>query len=189
MSGTNHEYSVIIERLNGPEIQAERAFKELFLLLFKPVWKFTYDFVRSHEVAEEITNDVLYQLWKSRERLKGIENVKYYAFVASKNRCINYLKKKTGKNTMSIDEVNVEMYIDDADPELIFLHDELKNYLETIIDQLPRQCKLVFKLIKEEGFSYKEVGELLGISTRTVNVHMVNAVKQLTFRLKSQYKV
>ena len=51
--------------------------------------------------------------------------------------------------------------------------------LNEIIDQLPPRCKLIFKLIKEDELSYKEVAELLHISVKTVENQMTLAFKKL----------
>jgi RNA polymerase sigma-70 factor (ECF subfamily) len=47
------------------------------------------------------------------------------------------------------------------------------------VDRLPDQCRKVFKLIKEEGFKYKEVAEILNISPRTVETQLVRAMRRL----------
>jgi RNA polymerase sigma-70 factor (ECF subfamily) len=44
---------------------------------------------------------------------------------------------------------------------------------------LPDQCRTVFKLIKEDGFRYKEVAEILGLSPRTVETQLFRAIKKL----------
>ncbi|WP_431217475.1 sigma-70 family RNA polymerase sigma factor [Puia sp. P3] len=47
------------------------------------------------------------------------------------------------------------------------------------MDELPDQCRTVFKLIKEEGFRYKQVAEILNISPRTVETQLFRAIKKL----------
>ncbi len=47
------------------------------------------------------------------------------------------------------------------------------------VDSLPRQCKIIFNLIKEEGLKYKEVAEILNLSSRTVETQLVRAMKKL----------
>jgi RNA polymerase sigma-70 factor (ECF subfamily) len=44
---------------------------------------------------------------------------------------------------------------------------------------LPDQCRTVFRLIKEEGFRYKQVAEILNISPRTVETQLFRAIKKL----------
>jgi RNA polymerase sigma-70 factor (ECF subfamily) len=56
---------------------------------------------------------------------------------------------------------------------------EIYARLNKAIDELPDQCRTVFKLIKEEGFRYKQVAEILGISPRTVETQLFRAIRKL----------
>ena len=51
--------------------------------------------------------------------------------------------------------------------------------INNAIAQLPPQCKLVFKLVKEDGLKYKEVAEILNISVKNVEYHMGNSLKKI----------
>jgi RNA polymerase sigma-70 factor (ECF subfamily) len=56
---------------------------------------------------------------------------------------------------------------------------EILFKLDQEVDRLPDQCRKVFKLIKEEGFKYKEVAEILNISPRTVETQLFRAMRRL----------
>lgn len=168
---------------------SESAYKALFRILFNPVRSFSFGIVKSSELAEEVASDVLFMLWYNREKLCEVKNVKYYAFTAAKNKSLNILKKESGKELISLNEIEVDIHIDYSNPELILLQGELKQQLEDAIKTLPKQCKLVFKLIKEDGFSYKEVAEMLEISPKTVDAHLVNAIRKLSAILKTEFNI
>ncbi len=170
-------------------LNSERAYRQLFDILFFPIRKFVYGIVKSWEVAEEIASDVLFMLWQQRERLQEVSNVKYYALVAARNHALNALKRQTGKEFVSLNEVDVDIRFETLSPEAIFLQGELHEKLEDAVSTLPKQCKLVFKLIKEDGFSYKEVADMLCISPKTVDAHLVNAMRKLAIVLKSEFKL
>ena len=70
----------------------QAAYKELYLLFYKPLLQFGYSFVRSHEVSEEIVSDVFVNIWKKRENLSEVQNLKLYLFVSTKNTALNYLR-------------------------------------------------------------------------------------------------
>lgn len=170
-------------------LNSESAYRELFDLLFNPLSRFSYGIVKSWELAEEVASDVLFILWQRRERLVDVENVKYYAFVAARNNALNVVKAQTGKQTISLSDIDVDIQLEAASPEAIFIQGELKVKMEKAIASLPKQCKLVFTLVKEEGFSYKETADMLGISPKTVDAHLVNAMKKLTVILKNEFKL
>lgn len=168
---------------------AECAYMEVFDMLFEPVRKFSYGILKSREQSEEVASDVLFILWQKRKQLLQIKNVKHYAFVAARNRSLNMLKQQSGRDFLSLDEVDVDIRLNSPSPETIFIQGELKAKLEQAIASLPKQCKLVFQLVKEEGFSYKEVADILGLSTKTVDAHLVNAMKKLALLLKAEFKL
>jgi len=51
--------------------------------------------------------------------------------------------------------------------------------LHDAIEQLPPKCRLIFKLIKEDGLKHKEVAELLQLSLKTVENQMTIALKKI----------
>lgn len=167
---------------------SRRAYQQIFDLLFLPLMNFARPIVGSRETAEEIASDVLLMVWEQRDQLTGVANIRYYAFVAAKNRALNARKKK-GLNIVSLDEIDFDIELDKSNPEAIFLHGELTSQLDYAIAKLPRQCKLVFKLVREEGFSYQETADMLSISTRTVNAHLVHATKRLAGVLKKDFRL
>ncbi|WP_353197637.1 RNA polymerase sigma-70 factor [Parapedobacter defluvii] len=181
------ELNVLVSEMAA--FNSEHAYRQVFDLLFLPLRRFSYNIVKSWEVAEEIASDVLLMLWQQRERLSEVSNIRYYAFVAARNRALNILKQQMGREVISLNEVDVEIQLEARSPEAIFLQGELRGKLNDAIARLPKQCKLVFKLIKEEGFSYKEVAEMLEISPKTVDAHLVNAMKKLAVILKTEFKL
>jgi RNA polymerase sigma-70 factor (ECF subfamily) len=65
-------------------------------------------------------------------------------------------------------------------PEEDLLSSEFQKNLAHAIKSLPAKSQLVYKLIKEEGFSYKQVADVLEISVNTVEGHMSTALKKLS---------
>ena len=76
---------------------------------------------------------------------------------------------------------------DDASQDLVGR--ELDGIVANAIDSLPDQCKLVFKLSRFENLTYAEIAEQLGISVKTVENHMVKALKVLREKLKDYLPV
>jgi RNA polymerase sigma-70 factor (family 1) len=168
---------------------SERSYKELFTLLFNPLRKFSFCLLKSQELAEEVAGDVMFILWKRRTELLLIENVQAYAFVIARNLSLDNLKKVSKTNTICIDDLNIDIFLHNDTPEQKLISAELKNALEEAVDALPPRGKLVFKLIKEDGFSYKEVAEILNISVKTVDAHLVTALKKMSLILAKEFNL
>ena len=56
---------------------------------------------------------------------------------------------------------------------------EMLNKIKRAVNELPPRCKLIFKLVKEDGLKYREVAELLQLSVKTVEAQMAIALRRL----------
>lgn len=157
----------------------QQAFTGLFRLFYSKLHSFSMQYVHVKEVAEEITNDVFIKLWNRREEILAINNLSTYLFVAVKNYSLNYLKQYSHLHVAVEDNDGVTALINRNDPEQELEWKEISFQLNQAIDDLPDQCRTIFKLVKEDGFRYKEVAEILGISPRTVETQLFRAIKKL----------
>ena len=157
----------------------QKAFKQFYQLLFLRLYQFAFSYVRSKEYSEEIVNDVFLVLWQKRSILDTITNINVYLYVAIKNASLNYLRKKNQALPLSIDDLTVHHLSFVSDPESILINHELQTRIREAVDQLPSRCRLIFKLIKEDGLSYKEVAAILEISVKTVDAQLYIALKKL----------
>lgn len=167
----------------------QKAYKQLFDLLFPSLYRFAYSLLKSKEQAEEVASDVMIALWCDRQTLIYIENIKVYAFIIARNKSLNILKKQSKQEIIFLDDIDIDLVLNAPTPEQILINDELKKKLEGAVQALPSKCKLVFKLVKEEGLSYKETAEILKISVKTVDAHLVSAVKKLTGCLQTEFNL
>lgn len=168
---------------------SESDYELLFKSLFPELYRLCYCLLRSRELAEEAASDVMIALWRARTRLHEVENIRIYAFVIARNISLNMLNKQGKCAAVSLDTILVEVLLTDRNPEQILINDELKKSLNAATQSLPGRCKLVFKLIKEDGLSYRETAEILNISVKTVDAHLVTAVKKLTAILKVEFNL
>lgn len=162
----------------------EKSYKELFYLLFTPLFRLSLSMLKNRQQAEEITNDVLFRLWQNRTQLLEIENIKVYALTIARNLSLNCLRGNSRVRVISLDYIYAEENEKILAPDQILINNQRHEGLQFSINALPTRCKIVFKLIKEEGLSYKEVAEVLNISPKTVDAHLVTAMKKLSEYLK-----
>lgn len=163
---------------------SEASYKKLFGLLFNALFRFSFCMLKSRELAEEVASDVMFRLWQKRRELMQVENLPVYALVIARNLSLNLLKNNPTGRTVSLDETIIDINRESSSPEQILIDSQNKEELVNSINALPTRCRLVFKLIKEEGLSYKEVAQVLNISSKTVDAHLVTAMKKLSAALK-----
>lgn len=160
--------------LNGNRV----SFKKLYLLYYNKLFCLAKSLVKQDVVAEEIVDDVFMNLWMHRTTLTLINNFAYYCYRAVKNKSLTHISKFDMKQ-VPIEDINIEIVDSSITGEQRLVYEDLAKTINDSLSKLSEQCKLVFKLVKEDGLKYREVAELLDISVKTVEYHMGNALKQL----------
>ena len=168
---------------------SETAYKILFNHLFRSLMRFSFCLLKSRELAEEVASDVMFILWERRTELEVINNVDAYAFMIARNLSLNIQKKNSRYDSVGLEDIDIDLLLNNDNPEQILISTELKQKIQESINQLPPKAKLVFKLIKEDGFSYKEVAKILNISVKTVDAHLVSALKKITVILNKEFNL
>ncbi|MFB6456898.1 RNA polymerase sigma-70 factor [Chitinophaga sp. Hz27] len=163
------------ERIYGGDTQ---AFKELYDYFCTPLLQLAMAIVHNRELAEEIVADVFIAVWKKKEGLYQASNLKWYLYAATRNIAINYLRKYAHRKTLYLDEAYLPEY--EVNPEAQLISNEMMQHINRAIHELPPQCRLIFKLVKEDGLKYREVAILLNISIKTVENQVGIALKKLT---------
>lgn len=157
----------------------QEAFATLYRLFFMRLFHFTTRYVHNRAAAEELVNDVMVKVWHRRSEMMGIDNLETYLFIAARNSALNYLSQHSPFHiTLEPESGEVEI-VNTDDPERLLEWREMYQLLQQAVDELPDQCRTVFKLIKEDGLSYKQVAEILDVSPRTVETQLVRAMKKL----------
>jgi len=166
---------------------SEASYKELFGVLFPSLFRFAFCLLHSREQAEEVASDVMVRLWQGRNEFAAIENIKMYALVMTRNHSLNLVKKNSRTRIIPLDDMEPGTVRHDSTPEQLLVNAQLRSNLQLAIQNLPARTRLVFQLVKEEGLSYKQASELLNISIRTVDAHLVSAMRKLTQALKVKF--
>lgn len=174
--------------LNDIALNSSRAsFKRLYLFYYGKLFSLAKSLVKNDEQAEEITNDVFMNLWARRANLSEINNFTYYCYTSVKNKSLTCLAKNQLKS-VNIDDANIDIADQGATAEDKLACEDLSKLINATLSKLSDQCRLVFKLIKEDGLKYREVADLLDISIKTVEYHIGNALKALAAGLKNAQK-
>jgi RNA polymerase sigma-70 factor (ECF subfamily) len=157
----------------------QQAYKELYTSLYAYLFGFARTIVPSKETAEEIVSDVFIRLWERRKELEKVENLKVYLYVATRNIAFNYLDKQKRTPTNSIDDIEAEFTSIYFDPEQLLVTAEMLSLIQKAIDQLPPKCKMIFRLVKEDGLKYREVAEILNLSVKTIENQLAIALEKI----------
>ena len=163
----------------------EQCLAELYRILSKRLHHFARVITRSPEVAEEIVEDVFVKLWSNRHRINEVENLTVYLYVAVKNRSLNAISQKASELIRApFDDLDIEAGQVVSDPYNLLVTAEMMKRMQQAVDNLPPRCKMIFKLVREDGLKHREVAEILNISSNTVDVQMAIAIKKICTELQ-----
>jgi RNA polymerase sigma-70 factor (ECF subfamily) len=174
------------DRLNFERLRSgdHAAFEALFRRYAAPLCIFAQRYVESKAVAEELTQDLFCWLWDHRVGTAVPGSVRAYLFAALRNRALNQLRHE--RVTLEFGEraarqTSSSASVPAADASL--LADDLSAALNSAVRDMPLRCREVFSLVRDDHLSYAEAGEVLGISTKTVEIHMSRALALLREQL------
>ena len=158
----------------------QKKFRQLIELTSDELLWFAIGFLKNKEISEEIVSDVYVNIWNKRTQLESIINLKSYLFICVRNGCLSHLRKAKNEKIVSIDSVNEFSFMPVEGPEDSLIEKEIIEQIYAAIETLPCKCKLVFTLAKINGLKYREIAEVMDITEKTVNNHLVLAVKKIT---------
>ncbi len=160
------------------------ALNTLFAEYYQKLCGFAFTFLRNQQEAEECVADVFVNIWKGRKTLYIERSVKAYLYTSVRNAVMAAIKKRNPL-LVNIDALaNIPQEEVNAGEQEMLLS-EINKEIEKAVESLPPRCKQVFLMSRVESFSYKSIGELLGISEKTVENHLVKALTILRIALSS----
>jgi RNA polymerase sigma factor (sigma-70 family) len=145
--------------------------------------------------AEDIFQDVFYELIEAYRLMKPIEQVGAWLYRVARNRIIDGFRKKKPEpfspdgdaedgDSLSLEEL---LPSPDAGPEATYARSILLEELDATLDELPEEQREVFLAHEFEGLSFKEISAETGVSVNTLLSRKHHAVLYLRRRLQSIY--
>lgn len=165
--------------------QDESAFNALYRMMAVKLSRFASAFVEDTGACKELVNDVFLRLWLNRFNLVHIGNVQVYLYISVKNACLNYIKSTSSRRQRELNASGSLYFQLNADPSELLISKELHAEIIKAVNDLPPRCKLIFKMVKEDGLSSKEVAGILELSDKTVFAQLAIALKRIESVIKS----
>jgi RNA polymerase sigma factor (sigma-70 family) len=146
--------------------------------------------------AEDIVQEVFYELVEANHLLMPIEHLTGWLFRVARNRIIDLLRKKRPEafsDAAVESEAGEMLHIEDllpspdAGPEALYLRNVLHDELELALDELPQEQRDVFVAHELEGRTFKEMAAATGVNMNTLLSRKRYAVLHLRDRLQSIY--
>jgi len=166
----------LAERLRESD---EAAFVEIYDRVREPVARHVVRILDDESGAYDVVQDVFMKLWEDRSTLHITVSFKALIYTMARNRALN-LKLKNARSSMDVDVIEAsDRQLAARSPEHDFVAKELSRRLHKWIDELPPRRGEAFVLSRFHGLRHKEIGEIMGLSLRTVETHILDALRDL----------
>jgi RNA polymerase sigma-70 factor (ECF subfamily) len=163
------------------------AFRSFYDRVYPTVYRFIHYFLFNKNDCEDVVSEVFYIIWKQRETLLSIRDIKAWLYIVSRNEVYSFLKQKEKSLHVSIDDIAVELYIDTTAIDGKLIEEDMLKVYNSAIAELPERCKLIFLMVREEHLKYREIAEILSISEGTVEQQMHIAIRKIVEIVKKHY--
>jgi RNA polymerase sigma-70 factor (ECF subfamily) len=159
----------------------EKAFRDIYNYYWGKQYDLAFYKLGVKELAEELTQEVFTALWINKASLDPKRPIGPYLYGAMKNQVLNAYRKSLSRNK----------YLQQSPPQEItnntteqLTYNELNEVIQQQMNQLPEKCREVFTLSRINGFNIQQIAEALDISPKTVNNHLVKALRAMRLGLK-----
>lgn len=169
------------------------AFKELYDNFSSRVYNTILGILQSAEDAEDVTQEVFVQVYKSIENFKQESSLSTWIYRIAVNKAFEFIRGKKRKKRFAIvksifSKDEVEEPVDFLHPGIIEENKERGKILFKAIDKLSEKQKAVFVLSKVENLSYKEISEITKLTISSVESLIFRAKENLRKELHIYYK-
>jgi RNA polymerase sigma-70 factor (ECF subfamily) len=140
-------------------------------------------FLDNRSEVEDLVQDFFVKLWIKSPKLQINLSLKTYLFVSVKNHCFDLLKHKkvVGKYRNNLYYSKSEINHDEPDEYLA--ESELRQIIQRSLEKLQPRTREIFELSRFKGLTNFEISEKLGLSKRTIELQISNALKVLRHEL------
>jgi len=182
LNGNNDITQELLIRLKKGDIL---AYDQIYHRYSHKLYSFVFRILKDEADSEDIVQEVFIKIWELREKLDDHKLLNSLIFTIAYNNSISLIRKKisSSKYREHLRNESVIPFADNSFSEIEF--NELNRQVKKLIESLPEKQKRVYLSHREQGLTYPEIAEEMGISRNMVENHMVKSLKYLRQNLKN----
>ena len=156
-------------------------FKNEIFPLKDKLFRYAYSLLKDRAEAEDVVQEVFMRLWQKRDELINIKNIEAWNMTMTRNLTLDRIKVRKLKlrdltNAENISEIG-------SGPDQLIERSEVLAGINKLIDSLSEKQKQVIRLRDIEGYTYQEIGEIIGIDQNLVKVTLFRARENIRKKL------
>jgi RNA polymerase sigma-70 factor (family 1) len=159
---------------------SKESFAEVYNAHYSRLYGFIKKLVDDKEEAQDITTETFVKLWKLHANFNTAENIKAFLYITARNACMDFLRyrKRQMANKQEFGYVQLQQEGTGSTS-----NDEIKTlvlqHIHNEIENLPAQCKRIFKMAWLEGRKNAEIASAMNLTEQTIRNQKARAVKIL----------
>ena len=167
-----------LELLRRVVLRDRSAFRDLYVMYHRRLARFLMRMSLSHETVEEIINDTLWTVWQKSADFRGASRVSTWIVGIAYRRALKSLRQARAARTPLTDE-----FIDMASDTDLAGGNELHQWLERAMAELPIEQRMVVEFAYLMGHSCEEIAQIMHCPVNTVKTRMFHAREKLRLSL------
>lgn len=163
--------------------EQEELFRRVYDEVFPIIVRVTARITSSWEAAEEVCHEALIRYYHRLDQIPDQAQAKYWLIRVSKNLALNYIKRKK-RERKAYERVLREPQREQVSGETLSIREESLKEVKDALEQIPEKYRTVLVMKEYGGMSYKEIGDILGLSEGNVKVRAFRGREKLLELLK-----
>ncbi len=165
---------------------SKEAFAAVYNMHYSRLYSFIKKLIDDREEAQDITAETFVKLWKLHANFNTEENIKAFLYITARNACMDFLRYR---QRQTVNKQAFGYTLTEKDEVVSIPNDEIKTavlkQLHSEIENLPTQCKRIFKMAWLEGKKNAVIAEQLSLTEQTVRNQKARAIKILRLALEN----
>lgn len=170
----------------------ERAFEALSARYRESMYRHVLSLLHDSSATEDVVQEVFLRVWMHADQWYRQGSFKAWLFRVATNLALNYLRTLSRHRQQSLeasadpldesDESNMPSWMVDhslPSPDVILEHSERNELLQQLVEGLPTEKRVVFRLVYENEMATRQVAQTLGIPEGTVKSRLHYATRRL----------
>ena len=150
------------------------TFEKIFRQYYTSLCTYASSITGRNDIAEEIVQDVFYNIWKERAHIQMLRSIKNYLFGAVRNHSLRYHEHVVVQQQYQERVLRNDLETDPSPQELLE-YKELENVITTLLNKLPERRRQIFLMHRIDGKKQKDIAQIFSISIKTVEAEMSKA--------------
>ena len=145
-----------------------QTFNSQILPLKDKLYRFSYRILKNSQEAEDVVQEIMIKVWNKRDEWESWSSIEAMCMTMTRNMSIDRTRSKHKRVGQLPDHFDAPATT--ATPEQTATSNDMMSHIQQLINQLPDVQRSIIQLRDVEGYSYKEIAEMMDISMSQVKI-------------------